>query len=108
MSKLRPIFLVSTSLRRFNAESLEGGDVPHLCFTQEGKPLGQQYVSLEEDSQGVSEVTSYSVGGLGVTYSPRDPRFAGSNPTEVDGFFQDVMILSTSPPGGTLSWRSRV
>ena len=30
------------------------------------------------------------LGGLGVTCSPRDPRFAGSNPTEVDGFFQDV------------------
>ena len=25
--------------------------------------------------------------GLGVTCSPRDPRFAGSNPAEVDGFF---------------------
>ena len=25
--------------------------------------------------------------GLGVTCSPRDPKFAGSNPTEVDGFF---------------------
>ena len=41
------------------------------------------------------------LGGLGVTCSPRDPRFAGSNPTEVDGFFQDVKILNTSPPGGT-------
>ena len=48
------------------------------------------------------------LGGLRVTCSPRDPRFAGSNPTEVDGFFQDVNILSTSPPGGTLSWGSRV
>ena len=49
------------------------------------------------------------LGGLGVTCSPRDPRFAGSNPTEVDGFFfQDVKILSTSPPGGTLRWGSRV
>ena len=38
--------------------------------------------------------------GLGVTCSPRDPRFAGSSPAEVDGFFQDVKILSTSPPGG--------
>ena len=28
-----------------------------------------------------------SLGGLGVTCSPRDPRFAGSNPTEVDVFF---------------------
>ena len=44
------------------------------------------------------------LGGLEVTCSPRDPRFAGSNPTEVDGFFQDVKILSTSPPGQTLSW----
>ena len=28
-----------------------------------------------------------SLGGLGVPCSPRDPRFAGSNPAEVDGFF---------------------
>ena len=28
------------------------------------------------------------LGGLGVTCSPRDPRFAGSNPAEVDGFFR--------------------
>ena len=47
------------------------------------------------------------LGGLGVTCSPRDPRFAGSNPAEVGGFFHDVKILSTSPPGGTLSWESR-
>ena len=47
-------------------------------------------------------------GGLGVTCSPRDPRLAGSNPAVIDGFFQDVKILSTSPPGGTLSWGSQV
>ena len=34
--------------------------------------------------------------GLGVTCSSRDPRFVGSNPTEVDNFFQDVKILNTS------------
>ena len=44
------------------------------------------------------------LGGLGVPCSPQDPRFAGSNPVEVDGFFQDVKTLSTSSPGGTLSW----
>ena len=44
------------------------------------------------------------LGGLEVTCSPGDQRFAGSNPAEVDGFFQNVKILSTSPPGGTLSW----
>ena len=27
------------------------------------------------------------LGGLGKTCSPQDPRFAGSNPIEVDGFF---------------------
>ena len=41
------------------------------------------------------------LGDLGVTCAPQDPRFAGSNPAKVDGFFQDVKILSTSPPGGT-------
>ena len=29
------------------------------------------------------------LGGLGVTCSPRDSRFGGSNPAEVDGFSQD-------------------
>ena len=48
------------------------------------------------------------LGGLGVTCSPRDPRFAVSNSAEVDGFFPDVKILSTSPPGGAFSWGSRV
>ena len=28
-----------------------------------------------------------SLGGLRVMCSPRDPRFVGSNPTEVNGFF---------------------
>ena len=41
--------------------------------------------------------------GLGVMCTPEDPRFAGSNPAEVDGFFQDVKNLSKSPTGGTLS-----
>ena len=43
------------------------------------------------------------LGGFGLTCSPRDPRFAGSNPAEVDGFFRDVKILSTCPPGGTFA-----
>ena len=45
-----------------------------------------------------------SLNGLEVPCSPQDPRFTDSNPAEADGFFQDVKILSTSPPGGTLSW----
>ena len=49
-------------------------------------------------------ITVVGLGGLGVRCSPRDPRFAGSNPADVDGFFSGVKILSTSPPGGNLSW----
>ena len=49
-------------------------------------------------------LSKVGLGGFGVTYAPRDPRFAGSNPAEIDAFFQDVKILSTSPPGETLSW----
>ena len=44
------------------------------------------------------------LGGLGATCSLRDARFAGSNPADVMDFFQDIKILSSSPPGGTLSW----
>ena len=53
-------------------------------------------------------VFEVNLGGPEVTCLPRDPRFAGSNPAEVDGFFQDVKILSTSGPGGTLSCGSGV
>ena len=53
-------------------------------------------------------VSFVGLGGLGVTCSPRDPRFVDSNSAEADGFFQDVKLLSTCPPGGTLSWGSRV
>ena len=48
------------------------------------------------------------LGGLGVTCSSRGPRFTGTNPVEVDGFFHDVKILTPNPPGGTFSWGSRV
>ena len=54
------------------------------------------------------KIFEVGLGGLGIMCSPRDPRFAGSNPAKVDGFFQDVKILSTCPPGATLSWGSRV
>ena len=33
---------------------------------------------------------------IGVICSPRDPRFTGSNPAEVDGFFQNIKILLLS------------
>ena len=55
-----------------------------------------------------SKLVRVGLGGLEVTCSPGYSRFVGSNPTEVDGFFMDVKILSPSLPRGTLSWGSRV
>ena len=65
----------------------------------------------EEELSSTSFDVSGGAVGLGghlVTCSPRDPRFASLNPTEVDGFFQDLKIPSTSSPRWTLSRGSRV
>ena len=40
----------------------------------------------------IINITIVGLGGLGVTCSPRDPGFAGSNLAEVDGFSQGVKI----------------
>ena len=40
--------------------------------------------------EGILSFELVGLGGLGVTCSPRDRRFAGSNSAVVDRFFQDV------------------
>ena len=94
----------------------------HLLFTISTSP---SYSSLDDSSefQTLALVIGYintfdlkefftlflvGLSGLGVKCSPRDLSFAGTNPPEFDGFFQDVKILSTGPSGRTLSWGSRV
>ena len=47
----------------------------------------------------IIKYVNVDLGGLGVTCSPQDPSLSGSNPTEVDGFFQDVKTLSTNLSG---------
>ena len=37
-------------------------------------------------------ISIVGLAGLGVTCSPLDPRFTGSNPAEVDGFFSGRKI----------------
>ena len=64
--------------------------------------MGDLCLANRPKQNSIVRLCEIGLGGLGVTCSPRDPRFAGSNPTEVDGFFQDVKILSISPPGGSL------
>ena len=44
---------------------------------------------------------------LGVLASSRS-KVQGSNPAEVDRFFQDIKVLNSSPPRGTLNRGSRV
>ena len=75
--------------RRFNASFTRPPVTPILSRIDPIPPIDSYFFKI-------------CLGGLGVTCSPRDPRFAGSNPAEVDGFFQVVNILSTNPPGGTL------
>ena len=58
------------------------------------------------NNNNIVSIFKVGLGGLGVTCSPRDPKFAGSNPAEVDELFQDVKMLNTNPSGGTLSWGS--
>ena len=43
-----------------------------------------------------------------LSYSPLDPRFAGSNPAEVHGFFQSLKIVSMTSFGKEVSRGSRV
>ena len=62
-----------------------------------------KYREMEEHQNSICVI-----GGLGVTCYPRDLKFAGSNPIELDGFFSERKNLRTNPPGGTLSWASRV
>ena len=64
----------------------------------------QPTFTIEKTKQQIN----FALVGIGVTCSPRDPRFTGSNPTNIYDFFLEVKILSTSPPGGNLGWGFRV
>ena len=58
---------------------------------------------LKAHPRGLVFNIKFGLGGLRVTCLSQDPRFAGSNPAEVAGFYQDVKILSTSPSRRDLS-----
>ena len=75
---------------------------------EEKRPLGRPRRRWEDNIRKDLKEIGVGLSGLGVTSSPRDPKFAGSNPGEVDEFFQDVKILSISHPGGSLSLGSGI
>ena len=89
-------FVLSAFGSRFTAGIEES---MNLFFSTSGGPYCKvMYIHKQEMSRKtVNSILWCNVvghGGLGVTCSPRDPRLAGSNPAEVDGFFQNVKILS--------------
>ena len=45
-------------------------------------------ILLSDNIVSITYTNIVGLGGLGVPCSSRDPRFAGSNPTDVDGFFR--------------------
>ena len=47
------------------------------------------------------------LGGLGVSCSPRDLRFLGSNPSEVDGFFHKSFGSEFKPGVPSLRFQDR-
>ena len=81
------------------------GMLKDIFYQQQISLYGFIYFSL---SKFKFRLLIVDLGGLGVTCSPRGPRFADSNPAEVDGFFQNVKILSTRSPRGTFSWGTQV
>ena len=75
-----------------HVQRIQEGRIPkrlrYYNSDKEGRP--RTYWRLQEDI-----VTGHvGLGGLGVTCTPRDIWFAGSNPAEVDGL--DVKILKSS------------
>ena len=62
-----------------------------ICFfLQASDPSSAVFTSISVTFTWDLDIRVVGLGGLGVTCSPRDPRFAGSNLAEVDVFFQDV------------------
>ena len=47
------------------------------------------YQEIAKNTEAIVIPQYVDLGGLGVTCLPRDPRFAGLNPAEVDGFFSE-------------------
>ena len=74
-----------------------------------------KYVGFFPITQGFRERGIYNLKHFTTFYILSRPRWSRgtvlasrSKVRWLDGFFQDVKSLSTSPPGGTLSWVSRV
>ena len=53
---------------------------------KKGKEKNSEETPEEREDEEVN-LSTVGLGGLGVLCSLRDPRFVGSNPAEVDGFF---------------------
>jgi hypothetical protein len=55
---------------------------------------------IQKESERKLKYKNFALGGLVVACLPPDPRFAGSNPAEDNGFLRVIKIRSTTSFGG--------
>ena len=95
----------ATYVPEFATEDLSLGRIPDLMpeFAVKDLPLGRSLMMttmmmmIIETMETLFKTSSPVVQWL--SHSPLDPRFAGSIPARVDGFFQSVKILSMTSFG---------
>ena len=69
-------------------------------ITRDGRPLQSSLCTLVQPAPSSGRTVAHNVGTTGchrprwLSYSPLDPRFAGSIPARIIGFFQSLKILS--------------
>ena len=82
-------------------ETQEDSEIKIICTF----PCNFHYTHAHSNTRAHKHTGIYNIGliCLEVTCSTRGPRFASSDLTEIDGFFDDIKFLIKSTVGGTLS-----
>jgi hypothetical protein len=79
--------------------------VYHRLRMLENRVLGRIFGPKSEEVKGgwIKLHNENVVGGLVVACLPLDPKFAGSNPAEDDGFLRVIKVRSTTSFGGEVN-----
>ena len=101
---LLQIFIILISLLSIELSSWDCTDPISYAIIPGNSPVNVQGIESETHWLLFTIRPRWSRGNVIASIS----RFACSNPTEVDGFFQDLKIPRTSRPGGILRRGSRV
>ena len=78
------------SLTITKTTELDSGTYTCVAKTDLDEATAQATLTVQGNYFLLFHLIYVGLSGLRVTCLPRDPRFAGSNPAEVNGFFQDV------------------